>query len=327
MNKNFSKLNQMNANMKTEELNSIIENYRSLRAKYGFIDLRTICEKLIEKYCSKIWSNIEKKEKSIISESMIYSLIGYEFQREMRLTIPKVNWISVMKSWMSYDMKERKSLLLLAKELGISCAIVAQHVLQYHNNYDKNKTKKCFSNTSHINNGRLAFEVMICNFNDIIYGIHSNHITNNSGLVFESQIRQQLKNSNISFMSGTDLRSNSFDVTPDFRLNLPLILIIRKDNKSIIDLIKLNQFLSEDFSPIGRENEDSEYERVVITWIECKSLFASLDCHSEYYCNQFSSYINRFGNGLVLYKHGFVSDIPQKFTQNIVINDNFPIIN
>jgi hypothetical protein len=317
----------MNANMKREELNSIIENYRSLRAKYGFIDLRAICNKLIEKFCSNIWSNTENNEKSQISESMIYSLIGYEFQREMRLIIPKVNWISIINQWMSYDIKERKSLLLMAKELRISAAIVAQHVLQYHNNYDKNKTKKCFSNTSHINNGRLAFEVMICNLNDIIYGNHSNHITNNSGLVFESEVKQQLRNSNISFMTETDLRSNSFDVTPDFRLNLPLILIIRKDNKSIINLIKLNQFLSEDFTHIGRENEDSEYERVVITWIECKSLFASVDCHSEYYCNQFSSYINRFGNGLVLYKHGFVSDIPLKFNQNIVINDKFPIIN
>ncbi|KPM03253.1 C15orf41-like protein [Sarcoptes scabiei] len=134
-------------------------------------------------------------------------------------------------------------------------------------------------------------------------------------------------------MTEEELRAKNYDVTPDFRLNLPLILFEIEQERPINDSVQRNERKSlclsrcQDFQKkhLGQWNESNDKLPMMITWIECKAFFASTECHKEYYQNQYYSYINRFGDGLVLYKYGFVDEIPKNFLQNIHIAEKLPI--
>ncbi|KAI2808672.1 hypothetical protein BLOT_006617 [Blomia tropicalis] len=199
-----------------------------------------------------------------INYSTIYSLVNYEYRKEA-------------KGWQNQtDKYELCAYNLLRQVVNEFCE-------------SKELAKKWLKDPSLCDDGKLANEIMIMNAHDIM-----------DGIAFEMEVRTLLDQRRISYMSEDELRSRSYDVTPDFRLNIPLIVIQthRKHDDNI------------------PEKVDGEKERLVVTWIECKALFASLECHCEYYENQFYSYINRFGNGLILYKFGFVENFPVKYTRN-----------
>ncbi|CAG2162148.1 unnamed protein product [Oppiella nova] len=308
--------------MKRQHFNEFIIKYRNLRRIYG-MDLRSILDHLIQWYGS---DGAEEGEKMCAKwrESVVYSLIAYEFKCEIKQLVPK--FIPNLDSLLHHYYKRDKSLIALCEDNHMSYAIACQHILQHHNNYDKNLCKTLSTNTSLISDGRLAFDVMLCNVNDIIFGNHCNHMTNNTGIVFESEVSHHLNRHDVSYMSESQLRTDSFDVTPDFKLNLPLIVKISKTNSSDICLIKTNHYFDQKLPQLMETSDESDYEIVVINWIECKSMFASELCHSKYYRNQYSSYINRFGNGLVLYKYGFVNHIRQQFKHNIIVSHRLPPI-
>lgn len=173
--------------------------------------------------------------------------------------------------------------------------------------------KKILKDPTLCEDGALAHEIMMLNAQDIMNGFFYNQLSMNAGIAFELEVRNILEQNRISFCPEDLLRSRSYDVTVDFLLDIPLVGV--RTAKSF-HLYRCNAEIPEKI--------DNEIERLVITWIECKALFASVECHVEYYENQFYSYINRFGNGLILYKHGFVNCIPVKYTRNLIISQNMP---
>lgn len=85
------------------------------------------------------------------------------------------------------------------------------------------------------------------------------------------------------------MRSRGYDKTPDFKLEVP---------------IAVNGF--------------------VINWIESKARFGNTEIHQKYIKEQFLSYWNRFGPGLVIYWFGFLDTLNEPSEKRFIIMDHFP---
>lgn len=96
----------------------------------------------------------------------------------------------------------------------------------------------------------------------------------------ETLIEGWLKQNQLSFHNEMDLRRQGFPKTPDFVLLIPVAFYFPK----------------------------SQSYRVV-NWIESKGMFGNENQHKKYSGEQFLSYHNRFGPGLVIYWGGFIEEL------------------
>lgn len=103
------------------------------------------------------------------------------------------------------------------------------------------------------------------------------------------KLQYYLKEKNISFRNENHLRSRGYDKTPDVKLEIP---------------IAINGY--------------------VINWIESKARFGNEEVHKKNVKEQFSSYWNRFGQGLVIYWFGFLDNLNQPSEKRFIILDHFP---
>lgn len=62
----------------------------------------------------------------------------------------------------------------------------------------------------------------------------------------------------------------------------------------------------------------------IINWIESKARFASREVHKKYMREQYFSYWNRFGPGLVIYWFGYVDSISETMETKFIMMDHFP---
>ena len=177
---------------------------------------------------------------------------------------------------------------------------------------------------------------MLSHYSDPFYGMHYTQSSNNSGQVFEQKVERYLKESGVDFMNEDELRKKRYDVTPDFKLNIPVILerhwkvdelgrkrcvqhyLITKP----IEFVPLKSGLQTADQPLALVEEN--ITRDVINWIECKSLFANEQCHKEYAQNQYNSYVNRFGKGIVIYNYGCIDTILDDEDPKFVVLTQLP---
>ena len=135
----------------------------------------------------------------------------------------------------------------------------------------------------------LSREVEICNQEDDVYGPTAEKIKHETGLKYEKIVSDFLLEQNIPYAHEETLRKEGYDKTPDFKLVLPI-----------------------------------SFNNYVINWIECKALFGAEDSHKNYLENQFWSYTNRFGPGLVIYWFGFVDELNINAERGIILTDTLP---
>ena len=109
------------------------------------------------------------------------------------------------------------------------------------------------------------------------------------GQEYEVKLQCYLKERNIPFRNEDQLRTRGYDKTPDVKLEIP---------------IAVNGY--------------------VINWIESKARFGNKDIHKRYIKEQFLSYWNRFGPGLVIYWFGFLDTLSQSSETRFIIMDHFP---
>uniref|UniRef100_H3DIN2 CDAN1-interacting nuclease 1 n=2 Tax=Tetraodon nigroviridis TaxID=99883 RepID=H3DIN2_TETNG len=135
----------------------------------------------------------------------------------------------------------------------------------------------------------LAQNIQQCTINDCCYGPLVDCIKHAVGQEHEVLLRDKLKERNLSFLDENQLRAMGYDKTPDIILEVPVAV-----------------------------------EGHIIHWIESKASFGDDHSHHTYLNEQFWSYWNRFGPGLVIYWYGFIGELDCQRDRGILLKDCFP---
>ncbi|KAI8435795.1 hypothetical protein MSG28_004023 [Choristoneura fumiferana] len=177
----------------------------------------------------------------------------------------------------SYSRKAENELKKKYKKLsdsqGISPALFARSLLQ--NVYsDSSMVKKCFKDTTLIEDKELAYQVFMGTMNDNQYGPYADLVKQSIGLEYELRLERELRLLNITFSDENILRSRGYDKTPDFKLDVPIAV-----------------------------------DGFIVNWVESKALFGDEENHSGYLKDQLMAYWNRFGPGLLIYWFGYLETL------------------
>ncbi|XP_014229745.1 uncharacterized protein C15orf41 homolog [Trichogramma pretiosum] len=154
------------------------------------------------------------------------------------------------------------------------------------NNKDLNKL---MHDTTLIEDATLAYEIYLCVLFDDQNGPISNSIKDSIGREYELKLERLLDNRKIPFHNEEFLRAKGYDKTPDCKLILPIAV-----------------------------------NGKIINWIESKAQFGSPTVHQRYHKEQYSSYWNRFGTGLVIYWFDFSDDIIDTEEKRYIVMNKFP---
>ncbi|KAJ8963187.1 hypothetical protein NQ318_018653 [Aromia moschata] len=109
------------------------------------------------------------------------------------------------------------------------------------------------------------------------------------GQEYEVKLHREAIKLGLAFRDEEHLRKNGYDKTPDCKLDVPVAV-----------------------------------DGFIINWIESKALFGSEDAHRDYTKNQYLSYWNRFGPGLVIYWFGYLQTIVEPSDKRFIIRDHLP---
>ncbi|RZC35185.1 C15orf41 -like, partial [Asbolus verrucosus] len=143
--------------------------------------------------------------------------------------------------------------------------------------------------TSLIPDVDLAYEIFLCTLYDNLYSPLSETMKHSLGQEYEIKLHNEVVRLGLAFRDEEHLRKYGYDKTPDVKLDVPVAI-----------------------------------DGFVINWIESKALFGDEDAHREYSKNQYLSYWNRFGPGLVIYWFGFPTSILQINDNRFIIKDHLP---
>ncbi|XP_008015302.1 CDAN1-interacting nuclease 1 isoform X2 [Chlorocebus sabaeus] len=186
-------------------------------------------------------------------------------------------------------------LLDLANEVDYAPSLMARLILErFLQEHEETAPSKSVINSmlrdpSQIPDGVLANQVYQCIVNDCCYGPLVDCIKHAIGHEHEVLLRDLLLEKNLSFLDEDQLRAKGYDKTPDFILQVPVAV-----------------------------------EGHIIHWIESKASFGDECSHHAYLHDQFWSYWNRFGPGLVIYWYGFIQELDCNRERGILLKACFP---
>lgn len=135
----------------------------------------------------------------------------------------------------------------------------------------------------------LAYEVLLSKIKDNCYGPLAEAIKQSIGEEHEQKVKDCLTALNIPYSDEHVLRTKGYDKTPDVKLEVPIAV-----------------------------------NGKIINWIESKALFGDRESHEGYLRDQFWSYWNRFGSGLVIYWFGYIKQLDSNTEAGILLTDHFP---
>lgn len=137
----------------------------------------------------------------------------------------------------------------------------------------------------------LAANVGYCLYSDNHEGPLTDMIRRCIGEEYEIRLKKMAKDIGLVFYDENDLRRTGYDKTPDLKLAVPCM-----------------------------------FRGKVIQWIESKASFGDMASHQKYVKDQLSSYVNRFGAGIVIYWFGYLDKIVDYHENgdNIIITETFP---
>lgn len=167
------------------------------------------------------------------------------------------------------------SMLEIAKKLNFAPFEIAYNILT--KKYSKELANEYLIHPNKIENDSIRKQVIECLENDH-QSPYRNIISNEIGKHGEYILEQKLKRRNIPFLSENQLRKMSYTKTPDIYFIIPIIIKDPNTNKDC-----------------------------VINWIDSKYQFGSPH-NNKNNLEQFTSYINLFGPGAVIYWLDYVEN-------------------
>lgn len=232
------------------------------------------------------------------------SILAQEYQRQVKARYKIVhhsdNRKAILKEFVSRvkDGDKPGIIIDIAKRLRTSAALVGRIVLEEHLNLDmtaengrenKLQVAKYMRDTASMQDRDLSYEIFLATIKDDSYGPLAEAIKHSIGEKHEQMIKDRLKELNIAFADEHVLRNKGYDKTPDVKLEVPIAV-----------------------------------NGKVVNWIESKALFGDEACHEGYLRDQFWSYWNRFGPGLVIYWFGYIKELDNNRDRGIMLMDQFP---
>uniref|UniRef100_G1K8M4 CDAN1-interacting nuclease 1 n=1 Tax=Anolis carolinensis TaxID=28377 RepID=G1K8M4_ANOCA len=236
------------------------------------------------------------------SQSTLLSIFSQEYQKLIKRTHAKHHTPEATEAYyrryLNGVIKNAAApvLLEMANEVSFAPSLMARIVLErFVQEQDGSIPSKTLINSmlrdpSQIPDGVLANQVYQCTVNDCCYGPLVDCIKHAIGHEHEVLLQEMLLEKNISFLAEDQLRANGYDKTPDFILEVPVAV-----------------------------------EGHIIHWIESKASFGDECSHQAYLHDQFWSYWNRFGPGLVIYWYGFIEELDCHRNRGILLKDCFPL--
>uniref|UniRef100_A0A8C3N601 CDAN1-interacting nuclease 1 n=3 Tax=Thraupidae TaxID=400783 RepID=A0A8C3N601_GEOPR len=235
------------------------------------------------------------------SQSTLLSIFSQEYQKQIKRTHAKHHTAEAIETYyqryLNGVMKNAAApvLLDLANEVDFAPSLMARVVLErFLQEKEQAIPTKTLINSmlrdpSQIPDGVLANQVYQCTVNDCCYGPLVDCIKHAIGHEHEVLLREMLLEKNLSFIAEDQLRAKGYDKTPDFILEVPVAV-----------------------------------EGHIIHWIESKASFGDESSHQAHLQDQFWSYWNRFGPGLVIYWYGFIEELDCHRERGILLKDCFP---
>lgn len=241
------------------------------------------------------------KEFPEVQDGALYSMISLEYQNRMKVNHVKTPNV-INKYYDLYtdaiDKREPPGIIVrMAKELDICPCLIAKLILQKHFSLFAIDQKsglqmninQYLRDTTLIEDSDLAYEVYLCTLYDDVYSPISDTLKNSLGQQYEIKLYRELTELGLAFRDEEYLRKFGYDKTPDIKLEVPVAI-----------------------------------DGAIVHWIESKALFGDEEVHKDYTKNQYASYWNRFGTGLVIYWFGFVDTIEQFGDKRFIIRDCMP---
>ncbi|KAB7500924.1 Uncharacterized protein Anas_05845 [Armadillidium nasatum] len=241
-----------------------------------------------------------------LSPATLESIYSQWIQRKVKKSYHKITQCDEVSNYCHQYQKAIENgeppgvILRLAKQLRFSPAMTAKIILEYHLNVlgeskgffigaTRSKVNKLLRDTTLITDRDLSYEVYLCLIQDDTYGPFADSMKHSLGHEYEFLLKNKLEEKNIAFQDENVLRSRGYDKTPDFKLDIPIAI-----------------------------------DGHVVNWIESKASFGDEENHRNYLRDQFWSYWNRFGPGLVIYWFGFIEELDEHKEKGILIKDHMP---
>ncbi|XP_003740092.1 uncharacterized protein C15orf41 homolog [Galendromus occidentalis] len=250
----------------------LLAEYEAIAARHSQLPVRKSLDVLL-------------KEFAHVPGHVLRSIVSGCFVRWVRKNHHRFSSVTSRAMYYGHFKERSKSprpgfLLEMADQMKFSPSLLCRLILE---NYlteigdpqGKKRITNLLKDSSLIRDKVLAFEVFYCTINDPFYGPYNDAKKEISGQENEIRLKDFLREKNIAFLDENDLRDQGFDKTVDVKLSVPAV--------------------------INGEN--------IIMWIESKSAFGDPKTHAECTREQYHSYVNRFGPGLVIYWSGFVDEL------------------
>ncbi|RDD47367.1 Uncharacterized protein C15orf41-like protein [Trichoplax sp. H2] len=239
-----------------------------------------------------------------VTYNTLVSIYSQEYQKKIKKEFHRHHSPDMMERYyqryltLSNQDFQESILQLIANEVDLSAFLLARIVVERHlahlhhngNSPPRTTISNAMKDITLLQNDRLAREVEQCILNDANYGPLIENVKHSTGLEYEYILREKLNNLTLAFLDENDMRLQGYDKTPDIKLEVPIAV-----NGNIVN------------------------------WIESKASFGDEHSHATYMKDQYYSYLNRFGPGMVIYWFGFIKELNFDEQPGILIVDSFPL--
>ena len=203
-----------------------------------------------------------------IPEEILFAILS---QKIVRRTKRDYHGLKKQSTNLLRRWKEGKSLLELSEERRFSPVLITSFILK-ENGATKRELRDYLRNPQEIEDPRMRKEILEVLREEVVYSPEAAEIQRRNGRIAEQKIGEWLDGQGVEYITEKEVR-NLHQKTPDFLLEKPFQM-----NKS------------------------------PISWVESKASFGDKIQMKGDYHRQLKHYVDLFGNGLVVYWHGYLND-------------------